>query len=96
MTDICNCNDSAWLEVPINTKKLSTLEIIACASESGSDGVNGVVFINQTKNEFFIPPNSCVKKELNLDRGYFVIKMQPQKFGICNHEWIYWKSLKIS
>ncbi|MCW1296103.1 MAG: hypothetical protein OH319_00280 [Candidatus Parvarchaeota archaeon] len=95
MTDICNCNDSAWFRLPVRFSVPGSLEFVICSSSAGDDGVMAVVSINETRNEFFIPPNQCVTKKLELSKGYFIIEMKSNKFGVCKQEWVFWKSLRI-
>lgn len=98
-TDPCYCNQTSWFEIPLNIDKdQSSLELKTCASMAGNDGTKGLIYFDRKLiDEIITPSYSCTTKivSFNTSIGKHVLRMEASKYGICDHEWVVWKSIRL-
>ena len=99
VTDTCYCAYDSWAERKIELERnVRTIEVKACSAIAGNDGTKGLIYIDDVLiGEIFIESNSCTTKtfSVNISPDIYTIKLKSGKYGKCNNEIVFWKSLKF-
>jgi hypothetical protein len=99
VTDTCYCTYDSWAERKIELDKdIGTIEVQACSAIAGNDGTKGLIYIDdELIGEIFIQSDSCRTKKFSviIHPGVHTIKLKSGKYGKCDGEMVFWKSIKF-
>ena len=99
ITDTCYCAYDSWAERKIELEKdVENIEVKACSAIAGNDGTKGLIYMdNEFIREIFIQSDSCTTKNfsVSIPSGSHTIKLKSGKYGKCDGEMVFWKSIKF-